>query len=66
MTSKIAKRKINKNSHTFFFDTYYQNNSYMVIKSFNINRYDVRENSFPKHQKKHRSSISQTAFRQLN
>jgi hypothetical protein len=36
----------------------------MVIKSFNINRFDVREKSFPKHQKKHRSSNSQTAFRQ--
>lgn len=28
---------------TLFFDNPYQNNSYMVIKSFNINRYDVRE-----------------------
>lgn len=31
----------------------------MVIKSFNINRYDVREKSFPKHQKK-------TPFKQLS
>ena len=46
MTSKIAKRKINKNSHTFF-DNHYQNSTHMGIKSFTINRYDVREKSFP-------------------
>lgn len=47
MTSKIAKRKINKNSHTFFLDNHYQNSTHMGIKSFNINRYDVRGKSFP-------------------
>ena len=35
----------------------------MVIKSFNINRYDVREKSFPKHQK---NTVQATLKRHLD